>query len=120
LTYRVRTKAFACLLRQEMAYFDQPENSSSSISVRLSSDATALEQMVGARIGAICEAVAMSLFGFVFGIFFSWQLTMIVFITFVIMLLTFYLYLHADIYLSKEPNLIRRDANRVRLDFDLY
>ncbi|CAF4380262.1 unnamed protein product, partial [Rotaria sordida] len=28
LTERIRSKAFACLLRQEVAYFDRPENSS--------------------------------------------------------------------------------------------
>ncbi|CAF2964711.1 unnamed protein product [Rotaria sp. Silwood2] len=43
LTQRLRAKAFACLLRQEVAYFDLPENSSGAICTRLSSDALAIQ-----------------------------------------------------------------------------
>ncbi|CAF3234156.1 unnamed protein product [Rotaria sp. Silwood2] len=59
LTQRIRSKAFACLLRQEIAYFDRPENSSTSICARLSSDASAVQEMCGTRLGAICEACAL-------------------------------------------------------------
>ncbi|CAF4470218.1 unnamed protein product, partial [Rotaria sp. Silwood2] len=55
LTQRIRSKAFACLLRQEVAYFDRPENSSGAICVRLSSDASAIQEMSSTRFGAICE-----------------------------------------------------------------
>ncbi|CAF3680698.1 unnamed protein product [Rotaria sp. Silwood1] len=55
LTQRIRSKAFACLLRQEVAYFDRPENSSGAICTRLSSDASAIQEMSGARLGNICE-----------------------------------------------------------------
>jgi ATP-binding cassette subfamily B (MDR/TAP) protein 1 len=119
LIHRVRLKMFACLLRQETAYFDRPENSSSAISVRLSSDAAALEQMVGTRLGAICESVALSVFGFLFGIFFSWQLTMIVLLTLLIVIITAYLNIRLNMHLSKQSNIILRRANMVRSDFDL-
>ncbi|CAF3948834.1 unnamed protein product [Rotaria sp. Silwood1] len=46
LTQRVRSKAFACLLRQEVAFFDRPENGSGAVSVRLSSDASAIQDMI--------------------------------------------------------------------------
>ncbi|CAF4949888.1 unnamed protein product, partial [Rotaria sp. Silwood1] len=59
LTQRIRSKAFACLLRQEVAYFDRPENSSGAICTRLSSDASAVQEMAGTRLGAICEAIAL-------------------------------------------------------------
>ncbi|CAF4969458.1 unnamed protein product, partial [Rotaria sp. Silwood1] len=49
LTQRIRAKAFACLLRQEVAYFDQPENSSGAICTRLSTDASAVQEMTGTR-----------------------------------------------------------------------
>ncbi|CAF1218437.1 unnamed protein product [Rotaria sp. Silwood1] len=61
LTQRIRSKAFACLLRQEVAYFDRPENSSGAICTRLSSDASAVQEMAGTRLGAICEAIALGL-----------------------------------------------------------
>ncbi|CAF4789632.1 unnamed protein product [Rotaria sp. Silwood1] len=60
LTQRIRLKAFACLLRQEVAYFDRPENSSGAICTRLSSDASAIQEMTGTRLGIICEALALS------------------------------------------------------------
>ncbi|CAF3844083.1 unnamed protein product [Rotaria sp. Silwood1] len=67
LTQRIRSKAFACLLRQEVAYFDRLENSSGAICVRLSSDASAVQEMTGTRLGAICEVLSLSAFGILFG-----------------------------------------------------
>jgi ABC-type multidrug transport system fused ATPase/permease subunit len=118
LIHRVRLKTFACLLRQETTYFDRPENSSGAISVRLSSDAAALEEMVGTRLGAICEAVALSLFGFLFGIIFNWQLTMIVLFVFLTIIITAYLNIRLTMRLKKQSDLILRKANRVRSDFN--
>ncbi|CAF3977054.1 unnamed protein product [Rotaria sordida] len=60
LMQRIRSKAFACLLRQEVAYFDRPENSSGAICTRLSSDASAIQEITGARLGIICEGIALS------------------------------------------------------------
>ncbi|CAF3317065.1 unnamed protein product [Rotaria sp. Silwood2] len=65
LTQRIRSKAFACLLRQEVAYFDRPENSSGAICNRLSSDASAIQEMTGTRLGVIFEAIALTLVGVV-------------------------------------------------------
>ncbi|CAF4603530.1 unnamed protein product, partial [Rotaria sp. Silwood2] len=62
LTQRIRSKAFACLLRQEVAYFDRPENSSGAISNRLSSDTASIQEMTGSRLGIICEAFALCFF----------------------------------------------------------
>ncbi|CAF4516577.1 unnamed protein product, partial [Rotaria socialis] len=45
LTERVRSQAFACLLRQEVADCDRPENSSGAISFRLASDASAIREI---------------------------------------------------------------------------
>ena len=65
-----------------MAYFDRTENSSSAVNVRLSSDAAALEQMVVSRLGVISEPFAMCFFGFLAGIFVSWQLTLVIVLAF--------------------------------------
>ncbi|CAF3527728.1 unnamed protein product [Rotaria sp. Silwood1] len=68
LTERIRAKAFAHLLRQEVAFFDRPENSSGAICNRLSSDALAIQQMTGTRLGIICESIATFGIGFVLGV----------------------------------------------------
>ncbi|CAF0939640.1 unnamed protein product [Adineta ricciae] len=78
LTQRIRSKAFACLLRQEVAYFDQPQNSSGAICIRLASNAAALQDMAGTRLGFICEAIALSCFGLLFGLLYNFELTIIV------------------------------------------
>ncbi|CAF2074711.1 unnamed protein product [Rotaria magnacalcarata] len=78
LTEQIRLKAFGHLLRQEMAFFDSPENSSGAIYNRLSSDALAVQQIAGARLGIVCEAIATFGFGIILGMYFSWQLTLVV------------------------------------------
>ena len=59
---RIRLKTFQCLFRQEIAYHDRPENSPSAISVRLSSDASDIEQIVGVRLGLIGEVLVTGQF----------------------------------------------------------
>jgi ABC-type multidrug transport system fused ATPase/permease subunit len=79
LARRIRAKAFACLLRQEVAYFDQPENNAGAICHRLSSDALAVTQMIGTRLAVILEAMALICVGFIIGCFYSWQLALLVY-----------------------------------------
>ncbi|CAF4773243.1 unnamed protein product [Rotaria socialis] len=71
LTQRVRSKAFTCLLRQEVAYFDEPENNSGALCARLSSDAMALQEMSGTRLSIIVETFSMLAFGISLGFYFS-------------------------------------------------
>ncbi len=116
MTQRIRSKAFACLLRQEVAYFDQPENSSGAICARLSSDALAIQQMTGTRLGIICESLALFGFGLLFGIFFSWQLTLIVFIPTPIYLIISCLSVRLEIWYNKQFAFILNRASTVRLN----
>ena len=117
MTQRIRSKAFACLLRQEVAYYDRPENSSGAICARLSSDATAIEEMIGTRLGAICEALSLSLFGFIFGCFISWQLTFIVCAPIFFALLLSYVEIRANLWLKEKTGPIVEQARMVSLDF---
>ncbi|CAF3909111.1 unnamed protein product [Rotaria magnacalcarata] len=59
LTERIRIKTFECLLRQEVAYFDRPENNCGAVCTRLSSDGSAVQQFTGPRLGIFCEALSM-------------------------------------------------------------
>lgn len=68
-----------------MAYFDLPENHSGSVCKRLSSEALAVQDLLGARLGIICEAAATFSFGFSLGFFFNWSLTLILLIYSIIM-----------------------------------
>ncbi|CAF3837289.1 unnamed protein product [Rotaria sordida] len=113
LTQRIRSKAFACLLRQEVAYFDRPENSSGAICVRLSSDASAIKDITGSRFGAICESIALSFFGILFGCLLSWQLTLIVFCAVFIQCTVTYVDMSLRIRLNKQSRQISGRASTV-------
>jgi hypothetical protein len=89
-----------------------------AISVRLSSDASTIEQVVGIRLGIMCEVFALSCFGLLFGLFFSWELTMIVFLTILIIIVTASLNVHLNVYLEKQSGPLLQRANTVRSEFD--
>lgn len=76
--------------------------------------------MVGTRLGVICETMALLLCGFLFGVFFSWQLTMIVAFMCILMLLIGYSNVHFGKILRKESSDILQGANTVRGRDELY
>jgi ATP-binding cassette subfamily B (MDR/TAP) protein 1 len=116
LTQRIRAKAFAHFLRQEVAYFDRSENSSGAISARLSSDAFAIQQMTGTRLGIIFETLAVLCFGLILGLFYSWQLTLIVLFSAIITFSITYMNIRLQARLKKRSTLILERANSVRSD----
>jgi hypothetical protein len=76
--------------------------------------------MVGSRLGAICEAFAIFILGFLFGIFFNWKLTIIIYCSFLIGTIAFILYLQFNIFFNKQLKPTLDNANRVRFDCDSY
>ncbi|CAF1517532.1 unnamed protein product [Rotaria magnacalcarata] len=113
LTERIRTKAFASLLRQEVAYFDQSENSSGAICHRLSSDALSIQQITSTRLGYICKTLAMFMLGIIFGFLFNYQFSLIVlFMLFIVAAFT-YLNIIFEMRLHKKCGNILRQASSV-------
>ncbi|CAF1052606.1 unnamed protein product [Rotaria sordida] len=111
LAQRIRSKAFACLLRQEVAYFDRPENNSNTICTRLSSDATAVQEMSNTRLGVICEALTVIFFGILFGCLISWQLILIVFGSLFILCIITYGDVRIGLWTTKQSNHIVERAS---------
>ncbi|CAF4027162.1 unnamed protein product, partial [Adineta steineri] len=116
LVSRVRSKAFACFLRQEVAYFDRPENNSGAICTHLSSNAAAIEDMVGTRLGVICQTLSMSAFGFLLGFFFNVQLTIIIAIPFVILLIVSIIQIRLSSWLKTQSDLIYGQASTLAVE----
>jgi len=114
LVQRIRLKAFSCLLRQEVAYSDRPENSSGAISNRLSSDALAIQQVTGTRLGMICESFSLFLSGLIFGLFFSWELTIITFIPLAILTVVNYVSIRVNMWSTQQISAIHERASTVR------
>ncbi|CAF1432493.1 unnamed protein product [Adineta steineri] len=116
LVSRLRLKAFACLLRQEVAYFDRPENSSGAICTQLSSNAAAIEDMAGSRLGVICEGLSMSTFGFLLGFFYNWELTIIIAIPFVILLIANVMQIRLSSWLKTQSDRIYCQASTLAVE----
>ena len=114
MTQRIRSKSFACLLRQEVAYFDRPENSSGAISTRLSSDASAVQEMIGTRLGVMCEAITILGFGIILGGLIDWQLTLIVFSPVLIACIATYCNVWLRLWLDQQSQKIVGRASSVR------
>ncbi|CAF1464734.1 unnamed protein product [Adineta ricciae] len=116
LTYQIRSKAFACLLRQEVAYFDRPENSPGSLCARLSTDATAVQDLGSTRLGVMCESIALSVFGLVFGLLFSVELTLIVLVFTIVIILVSAVDIRVTKHLKYQEKLINERASALSLE----
>ncbi|UJR20034.1 hypothetical protein I4U23_023168 [Adineta vaga] len=116
LTRRVRSTAFQCFLRQEVAYFDRPENSTGAICGRLFADASAVQQMSGTRLGLIFETVAMIFFGLLSGILLSWQLTMIALSPLLLLIPAMYASVRVEMWLNGLCDLIHGQANMIAVE----
>ncbi len=114
LTERVRNKAFACLLRQEIAYFDRPENNSGVICARLSADALSLQDMSGTRLGLIVEMIGTFIFGIALGSWFSWRLTLIVCVFVFLMFIVGVFDIRIQAHVNSAAGLIYGRASSVR------
>lgn len=113
MTQRIRAKAFSWLLRQEVAFFDLPENSSGAICVRLASDALAIQQMTGTRLGLVFESAAMVISSLLLGAVVSWQLTPIIFLSTLFVFIAAFIEVGSQARLAKDSNSILERASSV-------
>ena len=77
LIFRARSRAIRALLRQDIAFFDQPENSSGALVSLLSADVTSLAGMSGATLGAILNALTTIVAALALGCAISWRLGLV-------------------------------------------
>ncbi|CAF1579678.1 unnamed protein product, partial [Adineta steineri] len=116
LVSRIRSKAFGCFLRQEVAYFDRPENSSGAVCTRLSSNAAAIQDMAGSRLGVICQAFSMSIFGILLGLYYSWKLTIIIVTPSVIVMIAITIQIRLSSWLKTQSDLIYSQATTLAVE----
>ncbi|CAF4565097.1 unnamed protein product, partial [Rotaria socialis] len=116
LTERIRVKTFECLLRQEVAYFDRPENSCGAVCTRLSSDGSAVQQMTGPRLGIFCETFSMFLIAMILGFFYSWQIACIVFLCILLICVLGYINIRVQDQLSKHSGMLQERAGSLAVE----
>ena len=78
LTKRLRSKTFRSILRQDIAYFDQPHHSTGALCTYLATEASAVQGASGVRIGIMLQNFITVGAGILIGFIFSWQLTLLI------------------------------------------
>ena len=77
LIFRARSKAIRTMLRQDIAFFDLPENSSGALVSILSADVASLAGMSGGTLGAILSALTTIILALALGCAISWKLGLV-------------------------------------------
>jgi ATP-binding cassette subfamily B (MDR/TAP) protein 1 len=77
LAYRTRTRAFASLINQDMAFYDQVEISSGSLAAFLSTEASKLTGISGTTLGAILNSVMTLITAIAVSCSFGWELGLV-------------------------------------------
>ncbi len=75
--HRVRQLALAAALRQEVAYFDDPKNSSGALTARLSGDAALIRILISDGLFATIQNFSTFVAGIVIAFVGGWQLTLV-------------------------------------------
>ncbi|GMI98930.1 P-glycoprotein 21, ATP-binding cassette B21 [Hibiscus trionum] len=78
LIQRIRSMCFEKVVRMEVGWFDEPDNSSGSIGARLSADAATIRGLVGDALAQMVSNLASAIAGLVIAFVASWQLAFIV------------------------------------------
>ncbi|KAF5399852.1 hypothetical protein PHET_06290 [Paragonimus heterotremus] len=77
LTKRLRALYFECILKQEIGWFDQPENQAGALTASLATQATQLKLISGSHLGIMMEAIVLAAVSLIIGFIYSWQLTLL-------------------------------------------
>ncbi|XP_039001206.1 ABC transporter B family member 4-like isoform X2 [Hibiscus syriacus] len=78
LIQRIRSMCFEKVVRMEVGWFDEPDNSSGSIGARLSADAATIRGLVGDALSQMVSNLASAIAGLVIAFVASWQLAFII------------------------------------------
>ncbi|XP_028754614.1 ABC transporter B family member 2 [Neltuma alba] len=82
LTLRVREALFSAILKNEIGWFDDADNTSSMLSSRLETDATLLRTIVVDRSTILLQNVGLVVASFIIAFLLNWRLTLVVLATY--------------------------------------
>ncbi|KAL2344233.1 hypothetical protein Fmac_005518 [Flemingia macrophylla] len=82
LTLRVREKMFSAILKSEIGWFDEINNTSSMLSSRLETDATFLRTVVVDRSAILLQNISLVVTSFIISFMLNWRITLVVLATY--------------------------------------
>ncbi|XP_011684594.1 PREDICTED: multidrug resistance protein homolog 49 isoform X2 [Wasmannia auropunctata] len=77
MTTRIRRMAFTAMLKQEMGWYDEDNNSVGALCARLSSDAAAVQGATGTRVGSMLQAFSTLVIGIGLSLSYTWKMTLV-------------------------------------------
>jgi ATP-binding cassette subfamily B (MDR/TAP) protein 1 len=101
LVARIRERAFAAILRQDIEFFDGDKVTSGSLATFLSTEANRLAGLSGSTLGAIMTAISTVISAIVVGLIFGWKLALVCTSTMPIVILCGYFRFYALIRMEK-------------------
>lgn len=88
MTARVRRETFRALLKSEIGFFDDKDNSVGQLTSRLATDAALVKATISDRLGLLVQNVATLAVGLSFAFSASWQVSLVVLATFPLIVLS--------------------------------
>ncbi|EFA76461.1 hypothetical protein PPL_10227 [Heterostelium album PN500] len=81
LTYHLRYFSFRSIIRQDIGWFDLPENSTGVLTNNLATDATLVQGMTSQRLGLIIQNIVTIIAGLIIAFIAGWKLTLVILAT---------------------------------------
>ncbi|XP_065863989.1 ABC transporter B family member 4-like [Euphorbia lathyris] len=78
LIKRIRSMCFEKVVNMEIAWFDEPNNSSGAIGARLSADAAAMRGLMGDTFALLIQNAATGIAGLIIAFHANWQLSLVI------------------------------------------
>ncbi|CAL4974577.1 unnamed protein product [Urochloa decumbens] len=78
LIERIRALSFRSIVHQDVAWFDDPKNSSGALGAKLSVDALNVRRLVGDNLALLTQVISTLITGFVIAFVADWKLTLII------------------------------------------
>ncbi|KAH7427059.1 hypothetical protein KP509_10G028600 [Ceratopteris richardii] len=77
MTERVRRMMFSAILRNEVGWFDEEENSTDALNMRLANDATFVRAAFSNRLSILIQDLTAMIVAFVFGVILQWRVALV-------------------------------------------
>ncbi|KQK09336.1 ABC transporter B family member 4 [Brachypodium distachyon] len=116
LIERIRALSFRSIVHQEVAWFDDPKNSSGALGARLSVDALNVRRLVGDNLGLTVQIISTLIAGFIIAMVADWKLSFIILCVIPLVGLQGYAQMKFLEGFSQDAKMMHEDASQVATD----